>query len=42
MAENGRLDYAGDAEVFYLKCGWSLEEQGTADGEPYAFMTRDL
>ena len=34
--------YTGDAEEFYLKCGWSLAEQGTADGEPYAFLTRDL
>ena len=34
--------YTGDAEKFYLKCGWSLAEQGFADGEPYAFMIRDL
>ena len=34
--------YTGDAEEFYLKCGWSLAEQGIADGEPYAFMIRDL
>ncbi|MBL8903001.1 MAG: GNAT family N-acetyltransferase [Rhizobiales bacterium] len=34
--------YTGDAEKFYLKCGWSLAEQGVADGEPYAFMIRDL
>ncbi len=34
--------YTGDAENFYLKCGWSLAEQGVADGEPYAFMIRDL
>ncbi len=34
--------YTGDAEKFYLKCGWSLAEQGIADAEPYAFMIRDL
>lgn len=34
--------YSGDAEKFYLKCGWNLAEQGTAGGEPYAFMIRDL
>jgi GNAT superfamily N-acetyltransferase len=34
--------YTGDAEKFYLKCGWSLAEQGIADGEPYAFMIREL
>ena len=34
--------YTGDAEKFYLKCGWSLAERGIADGEPYAFMIRDL
>lgn len=34
--------YTGDAEKFYLKCGWSLAEQGVADGEPYAFMIRNL
>jgi len=34
--------YTGDAQAFYLKCGWSLAEQGNADGEPYAFMIRDL
>ena len=34
--------YTGDAEKFYLKCGWSLAEQGIVDGEPYAFMVRDL
>ena len=34
--------YTGDAEEFYLKCGWNLAEQGIADGEPYAFMIRDL
>jgi GNAT superfamily N-acetyltransferase len=34
--------YTGDAEKFYLKCDWSLAEQGIADGEPYAFMIRDL
>ncbi|HUQ36873.1 MAG TPA: GNAT family N-acetyltransferase, partial [Aestuariivirga sp.] len=34
--------YTGDAEAFYLKCGWSLAEQGIAGGEPYAFMIRDL
>ena len=34
--------YTGDAQEFYLKCGWSLAEQGIANGEPYAFMIRDL
>jgi GNAT superfamily N-acetyltransferase len=34
--------YTGDAEKFYLKCGWSLAEQGIADGEPYVFMIREL
>jgi GNAT superfamily N-acetyltransferase len=34
--------YTGDAEEFYLKCGWNLAEQGIADGEPYALMTREL
>ena len=34
--------YTGDAQEFYVKCGWSLAEQGIADGEPYAFMIRDL
>ena len=34
--------YTGDAEKFYVKCGWSLAEQGIANGEPYAFMIRDL
>jgi N-acetylglutamate synthase-like GNAT family acetyltransferase len=34
--------YTGDAEKFYLKCGWSLAEQGVAEGEPYAFMIRNL
>jgi len=34
--------YTGDAEAFYVKCGWALAEQGIAGGEPYAFMTRDL
>ncbi len=34
--------YTGDAEEFYLKCGWSLAGQGIAGGEPYAFMIRDL
>lgn len=34
--------YTGDAEEFYVKCGWSLAEQGVAGGEPYAFMIRDL
>jgi GNAT superfamily N-acetyltransferase len=34
--------YTSDAEAFYLKCGWSRAEQGVADGEPYAFMIRDL
>jgi GNAT superfamily N-acetyltransferase len=34
--------YTGDAEKFYVKCGWSLAEQGVAAGEPYAFMIRDL
>jgi len=34
--------YTGDAEAFYLKCGWSLAEQSIAGGEPYAFMIRDL
>jgi GNAT superfamily N-acetyltransferase len=34
--------YTGDAEEFYLTCGWSLAEHGIADGEPYAFMIRDL
>ena len=34
--------YTGDAQAFYLKCGWTLAEQGMADGEAYAFMIRDL
>ena len=34
--------YTGDAEKFYLKCGWSLAEQGIAGGESYAFMIREL
>lgn len=34
--------YTGDAEAFYLKCGWTLAEQGIVDGESYAFMIRDL
>ena len=34
--------YTGDAEKFYLMCGWSLAEQGIADVEPYAFMIRNL
>ncbi len=34
--------YTGDAEEFYLKCGWSLAERGITDGEPYAFMIRNL
>jgi GNAT superfamily N-acetyltransferase len=34
--------YTGDAEKFYVKCGWSLAEQGIADGEAYAFMIRNL
>ncbi len=34
--------YTGDAEKFYVKCGWSLAEQGVSEGEPYAFMIRDL
>ena len=34
--------YTGDAQEFYVKCGWSLAEQGIADGEPYAFMIRNL
>ena len=34
--------YTGDAEKFYLKCGWKLAEQGVANGEPYAFMIRGL
>ncbi len=34
--------YTGDAEKFYVKCGWSLAEQGIAGSEPYAFMIRNL
>jgi len=34
--------YTGDAEEFYLKCGWTLSERGVASGEAYAFMVRDL
>ena len=34
--------YTGDAEKFYVKCGWRLAEQGVSEGEPYAFMIRDL
>jgi GNAT superfamily N-acetyltransferase len=34
--------YTGDAKKFYVKCGWSLAEQGIAGGEPYAFMVRSL
>jgi GNAT superfamily N-acetyltransferase len=34
--------YTGDAEAFYVKCGWSLAEHGIADGEAYAFMIRNL
>jgi len=34
--------YTGDAEAFYVRCGWSLAEHGISDGEPYAFMIRDL
>jgi len=33
---------SGGAEKFYLKCGWTLAEQGIADGESYAFMIREL
>ena len=34
--------YTGDAEAFYVKCGWGLTEQGIAGDEPYAFMIRNL